>query len=182
MDRRTLLRATVWAAPVVLIAAPAPAMAASAVGDAVINLSGGFWVTVSAGQLQSIDGTAKFQSLFSNTANNVTSATLTITLPAAGMVAAAPTVTSGASQWAGASGSLVGTDMVYTIAWFGDVDPSGPEGSTQVAFSLPGQGNVADAGFPKGFVASITSPQAMTDTKSGTINTSNDADHPITFG
>lgn len=182
VGRRQLLKAGAWAAPVVVLAAAVPAASASPQGQGQIgftNITG--WIVTAGPNLTAIAGTTQFQAAWSDDAKTITSATVVITLPAAGMVAAAPTVVAGNSEWTAGTGTISGADAVYEFVWGGSIDPSIPGISTPLEFTLPATGTVADAGFPKTAIAVLTSPQASGDTESGTITAANTVENKATF-
>jgi hypothetical protein len=174
IDRRTVLKAGVWTAPAIVLATSTPAFAVVSGEQGEIRFTNvTAWIEGTALDFQGIAGTTQFQATWSATAQVVTSATLTITVPSAGMLVENPTVTVGGSQWTAAGASALGDDIVYTFLWAGSIDPEAPGISDELEFLLPGTGTVLDASFPKTITAVLTSPQATGDAGSGTLAATN---------
>jgi hypothetical protein len=138
LDRRQLLKAGAWAAPVLVLATAAPAAAASTdpadaggaapaqpgVDIAVYTFAQDNYDVIWDGPTQSnrivaMKGQAAFTNLDATRA--ITSLTLTLTVPALGMTEGRlPEVTSGAG-WRAVSAVRTGSNMIYTFLFTGNV-------------------------------------------------------------
>lgn len=141
IDRRQLLTAGVWAAPVIVLATAAPAAAASPLPSSLVFNDLGAWIVPgpSGTVLGQIDGTTSVRVEYAQGAEHVTSMTVVITVSAIeGLVATTPTVkpSSSGGTWEGVSGVVSGESTVYTFTWVGELTPS--QGQTQLDFTLPG--------------------------------------------
>ncbi|HYP73168.1 MAG TPA: hypothetical protein VEP72_03710 [Microbacterium sp.] len=128
LNRRQLIRAGAWAAPVIVLATAAPAAAVSP-DKATVHMynfsQNGKTVHWSASQnanvVDALKGSVSFKSDASS-AQTVTSATLTVTvIGAAGLRVEKPVITAGASNWSVVSSTKSGDSMVYVFLFAGSV-------------------------------------------------------------
>jgi hypothetical protein len=124
-DRRTVVRAAAWAAPVVAVAVAAPAVAASATKPTLkfdaFNLFGDNYV---AGAPTTLESQVEVENVFTATSPTLTTVTLTVTYPDTRVSGAAPTSVSGAG-WTYSSAAHVGATWVYTFVFGGSIAPGG---------------------------------------------------------
>lgn len=124
-DRRTVVRAAAWAAPVVAVAVAAPAVAASATKPTLkfdtLNLFGADYV---AGDPTTLESQVQVQNVFTATSPTLTTVTLTVSYPDTRVSGAAPTSVSGAG-WSYSSAAHSGSTWVYTFVYGGSIPPGG---------------------------------------------------------
>ena len=122
-DRRTVVRAAAWAAPVVAVAVAAPAVAASATKPILhfdtLNLFGADYV---AGDPTTLESQIQVQNVFAATSPTLTTVTVAVTYPDTRVSGAAPTSVTG-SGWSFSSAAHVGSTWVYTFVYGGSVAP-----------------------------------------------------------
>ena len=122
-DRRTVVRAAAWAAPVVAVAVAAPAVAASATKPILkfdtLNLFGADYV---AGDPTTLESQIQVQNVFAATSPTLTTVTVAVTYPDTRVSGAAPTSLTGAG-WGFSSAAHVGSTWVYTFVYGGSVAP-----------------------------------------------------------
>ncbi len=122
-DRRTLVRAAVWATPVVAVAVAAPAVAASATKPILqfdtLNLFGADYV---GGNPTTLESQIEVQNVFAATSPTLTTVTVAVTYPDTRVSGAAPTSVTGAG-WSFSSAAHVGSTWVYTFVYGGSVPP-----------------------------------------------------------
>ena len=159
LDRRQLLKAGAWAAPVLVLATAAPAAAAStpdpapaqpAVDIDVYTFAQDNFETRStdAGNLTlAMRGHTCFNVRW-NATNPVTALTLTITTPAAGLLEQTPIVESG-DGWKAVSAARQGASMTYTFVFAGNVAANAPSPLLSYRF-------VADGVTPVGSITPRT--------------------------
>lgn len=141
VSRRTLLKAGAWSVPVVALAVAAPAKAASgeeAIVDAYTFSQSGvetFYDGAKGGNVvTAFNGSATFSVTWDSPVS-VNSATLMISVPAAGIdLQKSPTFSGTGWTYAGQSSS--GGTVVYTFVFGGEVPKSGT--SPTLTYTLPG--------------------------------------------
>ena len=143
LDRRQLLRAGAWAAPVVLIAAATPAAAASVtvaqLGFTYFEASyvWGYNPDVFLGIRGS---TSVSYTVNSGPAPALTSVTLTLRVRSQGMLAQPPTASTVVDEkpgvWTAGAGSVNGGIATYLFTWAGEL--SANKDTANLVFSLPG--------------------------------------------
>ena len=122
-DRRTVVRAAAWAAPVVAVAVAAPAVAASASTPNLhfdtLNLFGADYV---AGNPTTLESQVQVQNVYAATSPTLTTVTVTVSYPDSRVSGAAPTSLTG-SGWSYSSSAHAGSTWVYTFVYGGSVPP-----------------------------------------------------------
>jgi hypothetical protein len=122
-DRRTVVRAAAWAAPVVAVAVAAPAVAASASTPNhhfdTLNLFGADYV---AGDPTTLESQVQVQNVYAATSPTLSTLTVTVSYPDSRVSGAAPTSVTG-SGWSYGSSAHAGSTWVYTFVYGGSVPP-----------------------------------------------------------
>lgn len=134
--RRMVLGAA-WSVPVVLVGAPAPAIAASVRGILsfdTLNLYGAGYNR--AGKPTLLESRVQVQNRYVAAGPTLTALTLTMTYPDTVVSGGAPNIVSGPG-WSFTGATHVGATWVYRYAWTGSVPSSGstPELQVQVPLS-----------------------------------------------
>lgn len=173
VSRRRVVAGAAWAAPAILVAAAAPAAAANsgAVAIAVYTFSQNGVSTVwSASQGANVVTAFKGETRFSvpwDATHPVTSLTLTLTTPAAGLTTTLPTY-SGAG-WSAIAPTLSGDGltMTYVFSFTGSVGANAA--SPALTFSLVGDGTTRkDVATPKLLTGVFSGSQVQSVTKTVT--------------
>lgn len=168
-----------WAAPALVLATATPAAAAGSLENGELKFTHMVaWVDGSPTPT-GLAGTTGVQTQYSDTAQNVTTLTVTFQVAKQGMAVAPAQVVSGAG-WTPAGATSDDTSVYYTVAWAGTMDPSLTQVTSELRFVLPGSGLDSSA-FPKAAQATVASPQASGETRSGTIVATATPENPIVF-
>ena len=180
VSRRKMIAGVAWSVPVIVGVSATPAVSASSPPPQPAVLVFNYvsaWAQLEGVSLLAepwyyarflgVLGGFGVQALYDATAANITSITVTLSVPKAGMVAAAPTIRGAGplGVWTPVSGTVSGDNVVYTFIWAGSVSPINTT-EMKLDYLLPGVGTqVNDAWFPKTVVGVATSPQATTVSK-----------------
>lgn len=154
VSRRAVGRAAAWSAPAVVIAAAAPAHAASVQGTLKFNFLNAYGADYQGSMPTTIESQLSVQNVYTANGPVLTTLSVTLSYPADRVTGGAPTLVSGSPSWSYSGAVLTGGRWVYTFTFSGSVI-SGDSTSmldvkvplTSVTGSLTVQGTATASGF-----------------------------------
>lgn len=190
LDRRQLLRAGAWAAPVLVLATASPAMANATSGTAIPTTSNlnlefsnfSVWKATSGVKLKEapwyyaafdgIEGNTQVGFNYIDPAVVVTTIYLEISVPKQGMSTTKATVhDKSRAGWVAEQPATTDTSIIYKFTWTGTLLSNTGDRYAQLYFTLPGDhSNVTTVGLPKSLTVLTTSPQANPTSTGGTVS------------
>lgn len=180
LDRRQLLKAGVWAAPVLVLTTAVPASAASVTPtDVILRFTHAYaFYAWDAGHKTGLTVTTKVEA-DSQMGTSTTSVTLVFTVEALGLsTTAAPSIATGGPAWTSTGPAVAnGSSLVFTFLWAGNIPAFGNTG--EIRFTLAGDANSLDGVVNKGWTALATSPGATSATASGSTLRATDPGEPL---
>jgi len=153
---RRVVTAAAWSAPIVLIARPAPALAASVSGTLHFNYLNGYGATYVNGVMTELECGLSVQNLWTSGSPTLDTITVKVTIPDSRVDGDAATIVVGTPAWSASAPVQAGPTWVYTLTYSGSVAPGGSTGDLKFRVSL---NNSASGSFA---IAATASAEAVT--------------------